>query len=83
MLSRHWAALEGLPLKFIVKLAIEEMEQAEERKAWQMWLAKYQYMSQDNFVPFSDFFVKSKPISQRPAEEIIAEAMEIRRTLGR
>lgn len=57
------------------------LEHREEEKAWQMWLMKYQHMTDKNFIPFSQFYTKATQAqpSKRSAEEILAEAEEIRR----
>jgi hypothetical protein len=62
----------------------EAQEKREEEKAWQMWLAKFPYMDKKSFIPFSEFYQKmSTPqhISQRSAEEILADAHNIRSKL--
>lgn len=63
-----------------IQIIDKALYKREERKAWQMWLMKYQHMDKDSFIPFSRFFKaqQSKQTSERPAEDILKEAQEIR-----
>lgn len=69
-----------------VELINKATEGREKEKAWQMWLVQYPNMTKENFIPFSEFYkaaVKPSEVSQKPAEDILKEANEIRRKLGR
>jgi hypothetical protein len=73
----------------VIGLIAKAEEKREEEKAWQMWVQLYPNMiiprpfAKDpalKFIPFSDFYKKmTQPISQRPAEDILKEAEEIRK----
>jgi hypothetical protein len=70
----------SLDIDDFVELVLKGLEKREGRKAWEMWLMKYPHMTKENFIPFSQFYSKlTQPISKRPAEEILAEADEIRK----
>ena len=69
----------SMEIEDFILLIIKSIEKREEHKAWDMWLTRYQHMDKKNFVPFSQFFKSQKQqISQRPTEDILAEAEEIR-----
>jgi hypothetical protein len=69
----------SLDIDTFLSLVIKAIEKREEKKAWQMWLMKYQHMDEKTFVPFSQFFKSQKQeVSKRPAVEILEEAQEIR-----
>jgi hypothetical protein len=71
----------SLDIDEFIPLITKAVEKREERKAWEMWLMKYQHMDENSFVPFSQFYKNSRKqtISKRSAEEMIAEAEEIRK----
>jgi hypothetical protein len=59
-------------------------EKHQEERAWSLYASNYPNYTKENFVPFSEFLRRmTMPISKRPAEEILAEAEEIRRKLGK
>jgi len=69
-----------------LSLLIKALEEYKKEKAWQVWLAKYQHMDKESYVPFEDFYKKTKVpevIYRRPAADILAEADEIRKKLGK
>lgn len=71
-----------LPIKQGINLIYKAIEQRDERKAWEMWLTKYQNMNKDNFIPFTEFYKKANTkVSQKPTEEILKESHEIRQKL--
>ena len=68
-------------------------EKEQEDRAWQQWLTLYPHMTIPSphtkgnkpimtFNPFSEFYRKiTAKVSERPAEEILEEAREIRRAV--
>lgn len=77
ILNLHW--IDG------IDLINKAFEKREENKAWQMWIAKYPWMAKNEFIPFDKFYKKAiqpKNISQKPAQEILKEAYEIRQKLN-
>ena len=71
---------------YLISTARAGMEKQQEERAWQMWLVKYPQMTKDTFIPFSEFYKKQlapAKVSKRSAEEILEDASEIRRKLGR
>lgn len=74
--------INKMPLSFGCKVIFRELEKKEESKAWEMWLTLYPKMNNENFMPFSEYLRKLKnPISQRPKEDILAEAEAIRASI--
>lgn len=70
----------SLDIEDFVGLAAKAIDNREEAKAWDMWLTRYPYMTQENYIPFNQFYQKqSQPISNRSDEEILKESLEIRR----
>ncbi|WP_036939441.1 hypothetical protein [Pseudobacteroides cellulosolvens] len=69
-----------------IKIINKAEEKREEEKAWQMWLTKFPHMTSKTFIPFSSFFKKAREpqeLIKRSAEEILQEAKEIRKELGK
>jgi predicted metal-dependent hydrolase len=71
-----------LPIIKGLELIQKAFDKREEEKAWQMWLMRFQHMTQKNFVPFSQFMKKAiRPIveeSSEPTEDLIAMAEKIK-----
>jgi hypothetical protein len=84
-LSKDYQNIKNLPLKLAIKIIIHRHEEQEELKAWDMWLVQYQHMDKDTFKPFSQFLedLKPKQISTRSVDEILEEARNIRKSLGK
>lgn len=65
-----------------VGLINKALEKKEENRYWEMWLTLYPNMNKENFMPFSEFFIKqTKPISKRPKEDILEEVERIRASI--
>jgi transposase-like protein len=58
-------------------------EKRNEKKHWEMWLMKYQYMDNKTFKPFTYKSNKIKEVSKRSTEEILEDARQIRKSLGK
>ncbi|WP_096190324.1 hypothetical protein [Evansella halocellulosilytica] len=43
------------PIKRLSKCILKAKEKENDRKAWELWLAKYPHMTKDNFQSFHDF----------------------------
>jgi hypothetical protein len=73
----------SLDIDDFIQLVSKALLKREEQKAWSMWLMKYPHMDEQSFIPFSQFFKaqKQENISQRPAEDILKEADEIRKKI--
>jgi hypothetical protein len=71
-----------LPATEGLELINKAFEKRNEEKAWQMWLMRFQHMTQKNFVPFSQFMKKAiRPMveeSSEPTEDLIAMAEKIK-----
>lgn len=67
-----------LPIAQITKLLINAYEKQSEEKAWQLYLTKYQHMTEENYVPFDEFY-KPKRVEEtnKSAENILAEVREM------
>lgn len=70
-----------------ISLILKSIKEKEKQKAWEIWLTLYPHMTKDTFIPFSKFYKETteiKPeISPRTAQEILNEAKEIRKKLGK
>lgn len=77
------AFITSLEIDDFIGLIFKAQEKREEARAWGMWLAKYPYMDQKTFVPFSEFFrvQRQPPIKARPAGDLLAEAERIRQAV--
>jgi hypothetical protein len=73
-------------INYILNLNLEEgiffinkaWEKNEERKAWDMWIARYVWMDKDNFIPFSEFYsIQTTPTINKSKNEILSMADEI------
>lgn len=73
-----------LPIRTGIKLIYKAIEKEQDKKLWEMWLMRYQHMDQESFVPFSQFKQQQNvKVSKRSKDEILNEAYEIRKELGR
>lgn len=83
-----------LPANDVIALISKGREKEEEDKAWQLWTSLYPLMNLPEngiipgikFMPFSEFYKKQinpVKVSQRTAEEILKDAADIRKRLGR
>lgn len=53
-------------------MIIKALEKREEEKAWQIYLSKYPYMDESNFISFNEFYKTEKPQeSELTIEEIL------------
>lgn len=72
----------NLDIDDFIPLILQAIDKREERKAWEMWLMKYQKMDKNTFKPFSDFFIsarqKIEPVTKKSTDEILKDAYEIR-----
>jgi hypothetical protein len=70
-----------------IQLYIKAVEKDSERQAWEQWLADYTKMTQENFVPFSEYLKKLRePLKQkdnRSDEEVIGDAENILKSMKR
>ena len=66
-------------IEFINK-AIEERDK---EQLWEMWLVQYPHMSEEDYIPFDEFYDKAtgKNLVQKPKQEILAMAEEIERKI--
>lgn len=64
----------------VIALLDKAVDKREEQKAWDMWLMKFQHMTQKSFIPFSSYYksLSAPNVSRRPTEEILQEAQKIR-----
>lgn len=77
-----------MPLSFGCKVILREIEKREEKKAWDIWIARYPHMIIPSFgskkpplefVTFSKFYKKLKaPIDNTPDEDILKDVEAIR-----
>lgn len=68
-----------MELDLTVDLILHAIKKENENKAWQMWIAKYQHMKEENFVPFSEFYkeaIKPKP-QKKNDEEVESELLKV------
>lgn len=79
------AFVMSLEIGDFLQLVAKAKEEREKAEAWDVWLVRYPYMTENTFVPFEEFFRQSQrpDVSQRPAEEIISDAEAIRATVAR
>ena len=58
-------------------------EKAVEKKHWEMWLAKFPYMTKKNFVSFDQFYKKpaKTQVSRKSAHEILENVQKIKMRL--
>jgi len=80
VLSAHYNMnhLSNKPFSFLPSLIYKAIEKREEKKAWDMWIARYPHMDEKTFVPFNEFYRKiTMKISKRPSSDILNEAIEI------
>jgi hypothetical protein len=76
--------ISKLPVKAFIKLVIKLYEDADERKAWEMWLARYQHMTKDDYVSFESFYSKAPEVLYKEsAEDILADVESIRSAFKR
>lgn len=67
-----------LEIKLVTKLLIKALDKKEERKAWEMWLAKYPDMTKETFIPFSEYYTKlTSPMKIESKEEILNKVYDI------
>lgn len=60
------------------KLLIKAVEKQSEEKAWQLYLSKYPYMSEENYVPFEKFYNPQRGKEEaKSAEDILAEVKKL------
>lgn len=63
-----------------LKLINKAFKKREERKNWEIWLAKYQHMDKSNFISFEDFIKKSnKPVNNLSEEEVVKNSESVRK----
>ena len=63
-----------------LNLINKAFEKREERKNWEIWLAKYQHMDKSNFISFEDFIKNSnKPVNNISKEEVIENSESVRK----
>lgn len=62
-----------------MQLYWKSVEKHKEKRAWEMWLMRYQHMTDKNFMPFSQFFKgQTKAISAKDKNEILQDVERIR-----
>lgn len=62
------------------ELIIKAYEKLEEEKAFQLYVARYSWMDEENFVPFHEFFNPQKLVTQteqKSESDILTEVKEI------
>lgn len=66
-----------------IDLVIKAREKAEEAKAWSIWLSLRPHMTEETFVPFSEFYVIQKSPytkkleTKKSTEELLKEMNEL------
>lgn len=63
-----------------ISLIIKAMEEKHKKLAWDLYIAKYQHMTQENYISFEEFYNPEKRIEKedrRTAEEIIKESEDL------
>lgn len=62
-------------------------QERQKERLFSIWLSKYPYMTDKTFVPFEQFFEQCAPqkavLPKRTTEEILSEAHEFRKSLGK
>lgn len=60
------------------------VEQKQEELLWEVWLARYPHMTQENYVSFEQFKidVKAEPVVERSEKEVLADADRILNSMG-
>ena len=94
MLHRYANNLQDMPVDDFIDTVRAGREKEQEERAWQLWVSLYPLMHMPEkgiipgikFLPFSEFLKKQinpAKVSQRSAEEILKDAADIRKRLGR
>lgn len=89
LLSRYSNIDFVLKLNWISGIELKEKasQEKQKEKLFSIWLAVYPYMNKKDFVSFEQFYEKCKPqniaFTKRSADEMLTEAKEFRKTLGK
>jgi len=81
LLAEYYHILKDSSLSFIVKMLIHKNNKLRRQEAYQRYLVDYGRMTKENYKPFDMYYVSPEDISVRSAEDIQAEAEEIRRKI--
>ena len=70
-----------------LKLYAKAREEKQKERLYQAWVSLYPHFSKDNFISWEDYIERhihkqaSVPVSRKSAEQLIAEAADIRRQI--
>ncbi|MEC2070343.1 hypothetical protein [Alkalihalophilus marmarensis] len=85
MLKRYPSVSHFLEMPFqeAADIYFKAVEQEQDQKLWEMWLARYQHMDKDNFLSFEQFKINSKSQRsiKRSEEEVLEDADNILKSL--
>lgn len=72
-----------MPFQEAADIYFKAVEQEQDQKLWEMWLARYQHMDKDNFLSFEQFKINSKSQRsiKRSEEEVLEDADNILKSL--
>jgi hypothetical protein len=82
-MKRYGYSVMELDITLGIRLIRKAYEKQTDSMLWDMWLVKYSWMDEDNFISFNDFkeaILKQNEISNSPAktrDEIITQSEEI------
>ena len=67
-----------LDIKTGIGLITKALEEKHKKQAWDLYIAKYQHMNQENYISFEEFYnPKKEKEDKRTAEEIIKESEDL------
>lgn len=66
-----------LKVSNITRLLVKAYEKREENKAWQAYLTKYAHMTEQDYIPFDEWFKIHPQHEEKTEEEILLEVKGI------
>ena len=82
VLSADLQNIKHLPLRFAIEMFYHRLFKIEEKKAWDMYLTRYQNMDRKTYKPFK-FDKPNQNISKKSTEEILSKSEEILKKLSK
>jgi len=67
-----------MPIKYVTRLISKAFDRNDEEKAWQLYVVNHPNMTEEDFIPFKEFYKPNKQVEEaRTSEDILKEVKEL------